>query len=163
MQGKKSEARKTLKNDALDATIGVDTAVHEPLEIWKTRKIIDHFGVNRKVCGRFSIRRRGVEVSACVPAFFNYPRRSLLKSASGSFARPHVHLKKEKREKILEHLENLQVPRPAPGRCPGCAASPSHTSFFLRLVLCCIEADFDDRGRIFQLFSRSTKWCTWFS
>ena len=35
------------------------------------------------------------------------------------------------------------------------------TSFFLRLVLFCIEADFDDQGRIFQHFSRSTRSCIW--
>ena len=42
-------------------------------------------------------------------------------------------------------------------RCPSRTASTSSrtghdTSFFLRLVLCCIEADFNDQGRIFQHF-----------
>ena len=33
VQRKKCKARKTLKNDALDANIGVDTAVNEPLKL----------------------------------------------------------------------------------------------------------------------------------
>ena len=33
----KRRARKTLKNDALDAKIGVDTAVNEPLKVWKPK------------------------------------------------------------------------------------------------------------------------------
>ena len=33
VQRKKCAARKTLKNDALDAKIGVDTAVNEPLKV----------------------------------------------------------------------------------------------------------------------------------
>ena len=33
VQRKKCKARKTLKNDALDAKIGVDTAVNEPLKV----------------------------------------------------------------------------------------------------------------------------------
>ena len=33
VQSRKCKARKTLKNDALDAKIGVDTAVNEPLKV----------------------------------------------------------------------------------------------------------------------------------
>ena len=49
VQRKKCKARKTLKNDALDGKIGVDTAVNEPLKVCKTEKKVDQITTDRTV------------------------------------------------------------------------------------------------------------------
>ena len=48
-QRKNVKFEKRLKNDALDAKIGVDTAVNEPLKVRKTEKKVDQFSMDRSV------------------------------------------------------------------------------------------------------------------